>query len=64
MRIGARTSLTRPIGRDETPPARETARDLFEVAANRDGMQADDWKSIAAIVIGNRDSIDRESSTV
>jgi hypothetical protein len=38
---------------------------VFEVAAAmRDGMQADDWKSIAAIVVGNRDTIDRDSSTV
>src|SRR5277367_2993939 len=64
MRVGARAPLTRPIGRDRPPSAGEPVRDVLEVAAAvRDRMQPDDRKSIAAIVVGNRNAVDGDSST-
>jgi hypothetical protein len=65
MLIGARTPLAGPIGRDQAPPAREPVRNVLEVAtAMRDRMQADDWKSVSAIVVSQLDAIDLDRSAI
>ena len=65
MLIGARTALAGPIGRDQAPSAREPIRDVLEVAAAmRDRMQADDWKSVTAIVVSELDAIDLDRSAI
>jgi hypothetical protein len=59
MLIGARTTLAGPIWRDQAPPAREPVGDVLEVAAAMgDRVQADDWKSVSAIVVSQLDAID------
>src|SRR5208282_5195272 len=65
MLVGSGAALAGPIGRDEPPAAGKPVRDVLEVAAAvRDRMQADDWKSFAAIVVGKRDAFDGDHSMV